>query len=85
MALLHNEDLFFIFLPRDPALWELSNHGLFLQGCVVVVGNTQETQHILLQIKHAPVCPLPLIHKRTKIGTRKPIQNKTFSFHYLLL
>lgn len=61
---------------RYPTLWELNNHGLFLQACIVVVANTRETHHILLQIKRDPFCPLPLTHKWTKINAKKAYKKK---------
>lgn len=70
-ALLHYEDLLFIHFPRDPTLWNLSNHGLFLQGCMVLVANTHESHHTLLQMKHDLLCPLSLTHKLTEISAKK--------------
>jgi len=71
MSFLHDKNLFFIYFPRDATLWELSNHGLFLQSCMVVVANTHETHQFLPQIKYAPLCPLRLIHKWTKNNAKK--------------
>lgn len=72
LTLLHGEDLFFIFFPTNPALWELNNHGLFLQGCMVTA-NTHEIHHSQFQIKHDPLCPLLLCINAQKSVQRKPV------------